>query len=278
MQFPGGRMRALTLSYDDGVQQDARLIEILDRYGIKCTFNLNGSHLIDEERSYPEGRVHRRMARREALEVYTKAIENGHEVATHGFTHPFLDKLPSERVAYEIAEDRKALENMFGRIIKGHAYPYGTVADHVVDVLRGCGILYARTTVATKKFDVPTDWLRMPSTCHHKVPELMELVDRFLNGEVKYAHPRLFYLWGHSFEFEENDNWEIIERFAEAIGNREDVWYANNIQIYEYVKAYNSLEFSIDGRFVHNPSALTVWFSTGGVNVTVEAGETVNIR
>ena len=278
MQFPGGRQKALTLSYDDGVQQDARLIELLDRYGIKCTFNLNGDALQEEERSYTEGQVHRRMARREALEVYLKAIDNGHEVATHGYTHPFLDKLPSERVVYEIAEDRKCLEDAFGQIVKGHAYPYGTTADHVVDALRSCGILYARTTVATKKFDIPTDWLRMSTTCHHRVPELMELADRFINGETKYKHPQLFFLWGHSYEFEANDNWEVIERFAEAVGGRDDVWYASNMQVYEYVRAYNSLEFSIDGRAVRNPSALTVWFSTGGVDVKVEPGETVKIR
>ena len=41
MLFPGGKQKALTLSYDDGVQQDIRFIEILDKYGIKCTFNIN---------------------------------------------------------------------------------------------------------------------------------------------------------------------------------------------------------------------------------------------
>jgi peptidoglycan/xylan/chitin deacetylase (PgdA/CDA1 family) len=67
MLFPDGKNKALTLSYDDGVQQDIRMIEILDKYGIKCTFNINGYALEDEERSYPEGQIHRRMARREPI-------------------------------------------------------------------------------------------------------------------------------------------------------------------------------------------------------------------
>ncbi len=278
MQFPGGRMRALTLSYDDGVQQDIRLMEILDKYGIKCTFNINSYSFEDDERSYAEGQVHRRMARREAIEVYSKAIENGHEVATHGYSHPFLDKLPPEIVAYEIVEDRKCLEEMFGTIIKGHAYPFGTTSAQVVETLRNCGILYARTTVPTKRFDIPTDWLRMPATCHHNASDLMQLADQFLNEPIRYQHPKLFYLWGHTYEFEANDNWEVIEKFAETVGNRDDVWYANNMQVYEYVEAYRALEFSANGNIVRNPTALTVWFTTGGINVKVEPGETVKIR
>ena len=278
MLFPGGKQKALTLSYDDGVQQDIRFIETLDKYGIKCTFNINGSAFEEEERTYPAGQVHRRMARREALEVYNKAIANGHEVATHGYTHPYLDRIPSEMVAYEIVEDRKQLEDMFGKIIKGHAYPFGTTANHVVDTLRSCGILYARTTVATKRFDIPTDWLRLPSTCHHNAPELMQLADNFLNVPERYPNPKLFYLWGHTYEFDNNKNWEVIEKFAEYVGNRDDVWYANNMQVYEYVEAYRALQFSANGNIVYNPSAITVWFMSGNVTVKVAPGETVKIR
>ena len=278
MLFPDGKNKALTLSYDDGVQQDIKLIEILDKYGIKCTFNINGYALEDEERTYAEGQIHRRMARREATEVYKKAIANGHEVATHGYSHPFLDKLPAEMVAYEIVEDRKCLEEMFGTVIKGHAYPFGTTSNQAVEVLRNCGILYARTTAATKRFDIPNDWLRLPSTCHHNEPTLMTLADQFLNDPFRYPFPRLFYLWGHTYEFDNNNNWEVIEKFAEYVGNKDDVWYANNMQVYEYVEAYRALEFSANGNIVHNPSALTVWFTTGGITVKVEPGETVKIR
>ena len=39
--FPGGKFKALTMSYDDGYMEDIRLIEIFNQYGIKGTFNLN---------------------------------------------------------------------------------------------------------------------------------------------------------------------------------------------------------------------------------------------
>ena len=41
MRFPEGRLKAVTFSYDDGVRQDERLIEIFDKYGVKGTFNIN---------------------------------------------------------------------------------------------------------------------------------------------------------------------------------------------------------------------------------------------
>ena len=277
MQFPGGKQRALTLSYDDGVQQDIRMIDILDKYGIKCTFNINGYSFEEDERSFPEGQVHRRMARREAIDVFSRAIANGHEVATHGYSHPFLDKLPSDLATYEIIEDRKRLEEMLGAVIKGHAYPFGATSDQVVEILRSCGIFYARTTVSTGRFDVPADWLRMPATCHHNAPSLMQLADNFL-AQDRYQHPKLFYLWGHTYEFDMDNNWEVIEKFAEYIGNRDDVWYANNMQVYEYVEAYRALRFSANGNIVYNPSALTVWFSSNNVNVKVSPGETLKIR
>ena len=36
-------MKYVTFSFDDGVTQDKRLIELLNKYGLKATFNLNSS-------------------------------------------------------------------------------------------------------------------------------------------------------------------------------------------------------------------------------------------
>ena len=278
MRFPDNRTKALTLSYDDGVQQDIKMMEILNKHGIKCTFNLNGSFFEEEERSYAEGQIHRRMARREAVEFYNGALGKPHEIAIHGYTHPFLERLPSEMAAYEIIEDRKMLESTFGRIVKGCAYPFGTYSDEVVEILRRCGILYARTTVSTRKFDIPTDWLRMPATCHHNDPELMNLCDRFLTSDNSRQFPQLFYLWGHTYEFESNNNWDVIEKFAEKMGGHDDIWYATNIEVYLYVEAYRALQFSADGNRVFNPSSQTVYFNSNGIDVSVAPGETVKIR
>jgi len=48
VRFPGFRDKAVTLSYDDGVRQDKRLISIMQKYGLKGTFNINSGQFSDK--------------------------------------------------------------------------------------------------------------------------------------------------------------------------------------------------------------------------------------
>ncbi|MDE7324667.1 MAG: polysaccharide deacetylase family protein, partial [Lachnospiraceae bacterium] len=196
MRFPGGRQRALTLSYDDGVEQDIKLIGIMKEHGLKGTFNLNSGTYPEEGTIYPAGHIHRRLTKKQVGELY---LANGMEVAVHGLTHPFLQELPPVLCVQEVLKDRENLEEQFGCIVRGMAYPFGTYSDGVVRILRECGIAYARTVQSTRKFDIPQDWLRMPATCHHNDPELMTLAKRFVEP-FHWTTPQLFYLWGHSYE------------------------------------------------------------------------------
>lgn len=281
MRFPNGRSKALTFSYDDGVQQDKKLMEIFNKNGLKGTFNLNSCHLIEEERTYPEGAIHRPMARREAIEAYNGELGKNHEIAIHCHTHPFLDLLPRSMATYDVVKDRELLEQFFGRIIRGCAYPMGTYNDMTEEVLRGAGIAYARTSECTGNFVVPNGkWLRMPGTCHHNDPKLFEYLDKFLSDEIDFWNRTwLFYVWGHAYEFEQDNNWDRIEKFCDLAGGHEDkVWYATNIEIYDYVQAYNSLQFSMNGTAVRNPSSQPVWFDADGLLVCVEPGQTVKYR
>ena len=273
LRFPGGKSRALTLSYDDGVRQDLRLVQILKQYGLKGTFNINAGLFLPEETEIPEGSTSGRLKRSEVLSAYP---EEFCEVACHGYTHPWLEQCDPAYAVREVMDDRSALEEMFGRRIQGMAYPYGTYNDQVVDILRNCGILYSRTVTSTEQFNMPTDWLRMSATCHHDNPKLMELADRFLNG-TPYPAPRLFYVWGHSYEFDKNDNWHVIEQFAEKMGGREDVWYATNMEIYEAWLDFQRLESTADGHLVYNPNARSVWFIASGKTYEVKSGEAVRL-
>ena len=146
MRFPGGKVKALTLSYDDGVEQDVRLIEIMKQSSLKGTFNINSGYYAPEGAKYPEGQIHRRMTRKQCIQLYH---ENGMEVAVHGLTHPFLEQLPVSQCTYEVLQDRRNLEEDFGVIIRGMAYPFGTYNDSVVNTLKQCGIVYARTVEST---------------------------------------------------------------------------------------------------------------------------------
>lgn len=274
IRFPGFRRKTLTLSYDDGVRQDKRLIAIMKQHGLKGTFNLNGGAFASQY----DGREVGRMTREEALALY---IPSGMEVAAHGYKHlslPFVDVAVANN---DVCADRIELEKTFGCIIKGMAYANGTYSDEVVDILKKNGIKYSRTVVSTERFDLPSDWLRLPTTCKHTNPRLMELARQFVElGERPYYWhnaPKMFYLWGHSYEFDNDDNWGVIEEFAEYIGNREDIWYATNGEIYDYLTACDRLEFSVDASLVRNPSGTDVWIDYFGKKCIIPAGQTVRI-
>jgi peptidoglycan/xylan/chitin deacetylase (PgdA/CDA1 family) len=273
MRFPDFKGKALTLSYDDGVEQDIRLIGIMQKNGLKGTFNINSGLFAPEGTVYPEGQIHRRMTKDAAYKLY---LESGMEVAVHAYYHPHLETLTDAEVTFEILQDRIDIEKNTGKIIRGMAYPYGSTSQAVVDVLKRCGILYARTVASTNNFSIAEDWLRLPATCHHNSPELMKLAKRFAEASV-INEPMLFYLWGHSYEFETNNNWNVIEEFAEYIGNRDDIWYATNIEIFEYIEAYKQLKTSADGTKIYNPTAKTLYFSLCGNNYKLAPAETLEI-
>ena len=271
MRFPGGRPKALTLSYDDGVEQDERLIEIAEKHGLKGTFNLNSGCFPPEDVTYAPGTIHRRMPLSRVKTVYAKS---SWEIAAHAYTHASLVGLPANLAAEEVLRDRKELEAHFGTIVRGFAYPYGGYDDRSVEVLKSCGICYARTVHSTHDFHLPQDWLRLPATCHHNDPELMNLARRFV--EIKsWWDPMLFYLWGHSYEVEADNNWEVMEQFAATVGGKADIWYATNIEIYDYCQDFGQMIFNTAMTLCVNPTARDLWFVYGEKEVHVLAGETV---
>ncbi len=272
MRFPGGLPKALTLSYDDGVEQDEKLIAIVEKYGLKGTFNINSGCFPPEGTTYAPGTIHRRMPLNRLKEVYAKS---SWEIAAHAYTHASLVGLPANIAAEEVLRDRKELEDIFGAVIRGFAYPYGAFDDQSVEILRSCGICYARTVQSTRDFHLPKDWLRLQATCHHNDPELMNLADKFVKAR-NWWDPMLFYLWGHSYEFEANDNWDVIERFAQAVSGKEDIWYAANIEIYDYCRAFSQLVFNTAMTLCVNPTARDLWFAYGEKEVHVPAGSTVS--
>lgn len=275
LRFPGGKAKAVTLSYDDGVEQDQKLMRIIDRYGIKCTFNINSGRLYDQPQKFEPGRIHRIMTQQAAKELFKNSH---HEVAVHTFTHPHIDDLSPYQLSYEILADRKKLESIFDTEVRGMAYPYGAFNDQIVQICRDCGIAYSRTTQPTYSFNLPHDWLRLNPTCHHASGQLPELMKTFLERKTP-DRPMLFYLWGHSYEFEQNNNWEVIENFAKVMGGHDDIWYATNIEIYEYVESFRALRFFADGTKVYNPTSKTLEFAVYKRDrlYAIHPGETIDL-
>ena len=269
IRFPGGKAKALTFSYDDGVREDIQLVEIFKKHGMHGTFNVNA------------GLCGASVAHLTEKEVQALYLPAGQELSCHMLTHPFPTRLTAPRLVYEITEDRRRLEALTGGIVCGMAYPYGDYNAETIALLKAAGIAYARTTRSTERFSLPENFLELHPTCHHNNERLFDLADTFFAAQPdEGAHgrdPLLFYVWGHAYEFPRDNNWERIETFCEKMADRDDVWYATNGEICAYVTAARGLQFSFDGTVVHNPAALDVWIDHAKRLYHIPAGATVKL-
>lgn len=276
MKFKDGKSKALTLSYDDGSIHDIKMVNILDKFGIKATLNIQSSDF------YPEDGEKDGQWKMKISEMKELFKSGNHELAIHGYHHPFFSMLRSEKVLTEVLDDRRKLESEMGMIVRGMAYAFGSYNDEVVDCLKKCGVCYSRTVDSTERFYLPDEWLKWHPTCHHKNPKLFDLAKEFMEKKDVYeARNHLFYLWGHSHEFERDKNWDILEKFCEYASGKDDIWYATNIEIYDYVKAYENLQTSVDEKIIHNPTNQDIWFVEKHANnkeiLCVKAGETLKL-
>lgn len=240
--FPGGKHKVLTMSYDDGREEDRRLVEIFNRHGIRGTFNLNAGIDWDE----------RRIPMREYPALY-----RGHEVACHTFMHPTISRCPLDQVAQQILNDRRVLEDVMGYPVRGLAYPNGSYSREIIHLLPALGIRHARVVPVTGGFNMPDNFLEWSGTCHHN-GALMEKARAFADlHKTQYLY--MMYVWGHSYEFTDRDNWNVMEEFCEFIGGRDDIWYATNIEIVDYMADAARLQYTAAGNLVYNPNAQSIW-------------------
>lgn len=277
MRFPEGKAKAVTFSYDDGSKADLRLADILDKNGLKGTFNVMSG--MQDQRSTTDA---------ERLDL----MERGHEIALHGDIHraPCLSR-PIDTIR-DTLDCRLELEKRFGRIIRGYAYPDSGIGRFIngldYSVIRNqlsvMGVAYARTLGGDNgDFLIPNDPYAWMPTAHHNNPALSGWIDSFLSLDIENAYagakfPRLLYIWGHSSEFDRDGNWAVIEDYAERIGRAKDVWAATNIEIIDYINAYRSLITSASGDRVYNPTLVTVHFVSDGVPYVIAPGKELIIN
>lgn len=280
LRFPGGKFKAVTFSYDDGLHADIRLARTLADYGMKGTFNLSTGLMSDVAGKHYLS----------AGEVKEHIIPLGHEIAIHGHSHSAPGLNRKIDIINEFLTCRKNLESEFGGIIRGMAYPDsglkilfgGKEKEEIKFLLKSLDIAYARTTYDDRSFALPNDLLEWSATAHHTDPDLMKYIDEFLsiNENKTYASrrwPKLMFIWGHSAEFDDQNNWTLLDEICEKLSGREEIWYATNMEICEYMQAFDQLVFSLDGKTVYNPTLKTIWFDQDGKIYSVNSGETLTI-
>jgi peptidoglycan/xylan/chitin deacetylase (PgdA/CDA1 family) len=263
-RFPGNKRIAVTTSFDDGVIHDRRVVEAFNEWGLKATWNLNSDKL---RGTHPQQENF--IPANEVAKLYA-----GHEVAIHTVTHPHLPRLDALQIATEVLDDRKALEDLVQYPVRGMAYPYGTFDKHVITVLRALGIVYCRTTQKADHcfpVDEPLAW---PATNHQYDPGVPEKWQDWYNSKWFNG---VFFLWGHTYEFNNKNDWPSLERIYKPLAGKPDVWYCTNIQLFDYEYARRQLVIAANKKSAYNPTGLAITILADGNPIDVPAGKTTQL-
>jgi len=266
--YPGGKTKAFNISYDDGVVQDIRFVEMLNRYGMKGTFNLNYGLMHNHFTWQHEcGMTVRRIPKEQICRVYA-----GHEIASHSYSHPYFDHMDEAEILKELGADKFFLEKLTGGEVAGYATPFYYYSDRMAGCARYCGFEYARISEESNDYSVPRDFYRWRGSKFHWDDDLEDFVEGFLLSDQELA---LCQIVGHSYDLDVMDRWDMMERICCRVSQCGDVWPATHIDLVRYLGAVNMAH--ITHRGIANESGVPLWFAVNGVTVMLQPGESIMI-
>ena len=269
--YPGFVRKAVTLSYDDGPQySDKTMIEYMNEYGVRGTFNLNPNKFNNMSTT--------------DIDSYVELYSN-QEAANHTDTHPRLNEISLEEAKQDILAGKQKIEEKLGTEVRGFAYPYSRVAGsstelEIVEYLKETGHMYGRNSSTNGgSFAIPEDFQNWKFTCHHTDENFESLQDQFYNlsddGQLY-----LFAVWGHSWEFSQDassgrpeETWStILVPFLQGVqAHKDEIWNPTNIEFYDYIQAQKTLEIAEE--YIYNPSNTDVYVKIDGQETVVPAGQ-----
>jgi len=237
------RKAIITTSWDDGHPLDIKLAELLKKYSIKGTFYVPIRNWANDSISV-EG---------------IKQLAKDFEIGGHTYNHAILTQIPEYRMDLELIESKKEIEKILDKKIISFCYPLGQFNDTIKDLVKKAGYVGARTA---KLFRINfEDNFEFDPTIHAANRKLISkgkgmleikniefLSSLLLKGKIfktwdKIANESLMYvlknggiwhLWGHSWEIEQDKNWEILEdvlKFAQSKGQEYGAEFLTNGEI-----------------------------------------------
>jgi len=225
-----GRELIVTTSWDDGTVSDMKLSALMENLSIKGTFYVScRHHYLERPLTFDE----------------IRELGRNNEIGAHTISHPRLDRLSIDEATAEIVKSRQYLQECLGRQIDMFCYPYGKYNDDVVEVVRNCGFIGARTcepAVSEARND-PFRW-RITLHASNGSPlttlriwranglSFASIADWEQRAKELFDHAihtgGVYHLWGHSSEIEKRQEWDKLSRVFEHISKRPHVRYLSN--------------------------------------------------
>ena len=266
--YPNGKSKAFNITYDDGVLQDIRFVELLNRYNLKGTFNLNSQLMAEEFRwQHESGITIKRLAPDVAVELY-----KGHEIASHTLTHPYMHRLSENEIMHQMKKDKENLENLFGCAVSGFAVPFSYYSPLIAYCAIQCGFEYARCSEERYSYSPPANFYWWAAGAYHINSRWRDFAHNFFNDKTELS---LCQIVGHSYDLDTENMWEEMECFLQKISEAPDVISMTNIEIVRYLKAMENAEINND--MIINHSDTDLWFEANKNIVCVKPGEKYKI-
>ena len=262
--YPGGKAKAFNITYDDGVLQDVRFVELMNKYGLKGTFNLNSGLMETEfEWTHPNGMIVKRLPASVVAELY-----QNHEVASHTLTHPYLSSLTEAEIMEEMAKDKENLERLTGKPVLGFAGPFHHWGPEIVECAKRCGFEYARNAEDRYCYAPPEKYYHWSAGTYHIMPGFRDFVEGFFHTQEELA---LCQIVGHTYDLDAEDMWDYMESILRRVAEDESILSMTNLELVCYLKAMRSAVITETG--VENPSELPLWFEWNGNPICVKPGK-----
>lgn len=227
----------ITTSWDDGTISDLKLAELLDKHGIEGTFYISRSS------------THNLLQQEDIA-----AIDKKFEIGAHTMNHPDLTRVSSSQVGKEIKGSKTYLEDLLGHPISMFCYPYGKYNDDLREMVKSHGFSGARTC-EPGGLSLPRDPYRWHITLFAsndsplmalkiywkfrlwKISGLLDWESRAkLLFDLALEKGGVYHIYGHSEEFERNNNWDMLERVLDYISKREGTQYLTNGRIFQLLR------------------------------------------
>ena len=195
------------ISFDDGTVWDSRFVTLLNKYGMKATFNLN-SGLEDFVWHYEDRFPIRRQILSETVEQY-----RGHEVASHSLHHHWLNSLTPPQLSREVGEDCETLKRIFGLQEIGFGVPFTACGEREVAIIKKY-VRYIRLSEFSDSFALPSDPYHIPIHGLYNQPDIRQRIAAFAESALPVS---LFVMAGHSYELEALDHWGYMEELLQYV-------------------------------------------------------------
>ncbi len=228
----------VTTSWDDGHILDLKLADLLRKYSVGGTF-------------YISPRDHEIIPEKRLSNEQIRSLLPDFEIGAHTMTHRPLPTISDDAANEEIITSKKYLEEVIGGPVTSFCYPRGEYTPTHAIMTKQAGFHLSRT-VARFSYDTGSNPFELPTSVHtydhfSDVWGVLRLAKfnpmRFLklyrNWEAQAIamfdavskRGGIFHLWGHSWEVDDHNDWNRLERVLQYVGGRANVSYVANREL-----------------------------------------------